>query len=524
MIPLFTREQMREVDRAASAQYGIPSILLMESAGAHACDQLVRRYPGQLARVVVIGGEGQNGGDGWVLARHLVARGHAPRCVLVGRADRVHGDAQVNLAALQALGVSLEVAFDDTLQGLREQLAESSLVVDALFGTGLSRAIEGPHARAVELINQVQVPVLALDLPSGIDANSGQVLGVAVRAHCTVTFAGHKRGLHQYPGALHAGVTQCVGIGAPVQSDGRVGLIERADVARQLPASAADAHKGTRGHVLVIAGSRGKTGAAVLASLGAMRAGAGLVTIAADEATQRVLEHKVLELMTAHFDEASPLVSLLGLAEGKAAALLGPGFGTSPERKQLARQLSRELPIACVLDADALTALEGELELLREASAPRILTPHPGEAGQLLRRKTSDVQADRYGAALEIAERTGQVTVLKGARTVIATPQGELRICRAGTPALGVAGTGDVLAGVLSTLVAREGTFAAAWAGVYVHALAGQLAAQSDRGLLASEVAHAIPRALEQVRRPVFARPRKRASLSGDDGGLVSKP
>jgi NAD(P)H-hydrate epimerase len=232
-----------------------------------------------------------------------------------------------------------------------------------------------------------------------------------------------------------------------------------------------------------------------------MRAGAGLVTIAADAETQRVLEHKVLELMTAQFDAAAPLASLLTLAEGKASALLGPGFGLDDARRELATSLARELPIPCVLDADALTALGTDLEQLREARAPRILTPHPTEAARLLGRSTAAVQADRYGAASELAVRSGQVAVLKGARTVIATPEGDLRICRAGTPALGVAGTGDVLAGVLSALVARERAHAAALAGVQIHALAGEIAAESDRGMLASEVAHAIPRALERIRR-----------------------
>jgi len=500
MIPLYTREEMREVDRAASEHYGIPSIALMESAGARATDALCRQHPGQLGQVLVVGGEGQNGGDGWVVARHLFAAGYRPRCVLVGAEARVRGDARINLAALRALGVELSVLADQAIEQLAPLLTQATLVVDALFGTGLARPVEGQFARAIALINAAGVPVCALDLPSGVDANSGQVLGTAVAASSTVTFAGHKRGLHQFPGVALAGVVTSVGIGAKLPDDPRVGLIESDDVARLLAPAAGDSHKGTRGHVLVIAGSRGKTGAAVLAALGAMRAGAGLVTIAADEETQRVLEHKVLELMTAQFDQVSPLASLLALAGGKAAALLGPGFGLSDARRQLARSLARELPIPCVLDADALTALDGDLELLREAGAPRILTPHPGEAARLLGRSTADVQADRYGAASELARRSGQVAVLKGARTVIATPEGALRICRAGTPALGVAGTGDVLAGVLSSLIAPEGAYAAAWAGVQIHALAGELAAETDRGMLASEVAHAIPRALAQIR------------------------
>jgi NAD(P)H-hydrate epimerase len=487
MIPLYTREEMHEVDRAASGDYGIPSIALMESAGARATDVLHRDYASKLAHVLVVGGEGQNGGDGWVVARHLRSQGLVPTCVLIGSDERVRGDARVNLAALRALGVSVLVLGGHAVEQLALLVQQASLVVDALFGTGLSRNVEGHFARTIELLNQARVPICSLDIPSGVDANRGQVLGCAVWATSTVTFAGQKRGLHQFPGVAHAGRVTCVSIGAKLPDGPRVGLIEDRDVAALLVPAAGDSHKGTRGHVLAIAGSRGKTGAAILAALGAMRAGAGLVTIAADPETQRVLEHKVLELMTAQFDAAAPLASLLTLAEGKASALLGPGFGLDDARRELATSLARELPIPCVLDADALTALGTDLEQLREARAPRILTPHPTEAARLLGRSTDAVQADRYGAASELAVRSGQVVVLKGARTVIATPEGALRICRAGTPALGVAGP--------------ERAHAAASAGVQIHALAGEIAAESDRGMLASEVAHAIPRALERIRR-----------------------
>lgn len=500
MIPLYTREEMREVDRAAVRDFGIPSIALMESAGARATDVLRRDYAGRLEAVLVVGGEGQNGGDGWVVARHLFTSGYAPTCVLIGSDERVRGDARVNLAALRALGVPVSVWSGEAVEQLAPLVQAASLVVDALFGTGLGRTVDGHFARAIGLLNQARVPICALDVPSGVDANTGQVLGCAVLASSTVTFAGHKRGLHQYPGVTHAGAVTCVGIGAKLPEASRVHLIEDRDVAALIAPATGDSHKGTRGHVLAIAGSRGKTGAAILSALGAMRAGAGLVTIAADAETQGVLEHKVLELMTARFDEGAPLASLLALAEGKASALLGPGFGVDAARSELARSLARELPIPTVLDADALTALGTDLAQLREARAPRVLTPHPAEAARLLGRSTAAVQADRYAAAEELAARSGQVAVLKGARTVIATPEGALRICRAGTPALGVAGTGDVLAGVVSALVARERAHAAAWASVLIHALAGEIAAESDRGMLASEVAHAIPRALERIR------------------------
>jgi ADP-dependent NAD(P)H-hydrate dehydratase / NAD(P)H-hydrate epimerase len=486
MLPLYTREEMRAVDRAASERYGVPSASLMENAGARATDFILARYR-DLRRVVIVGGEGQNGGDGWVVARHLHARGVLPRCVLIGSADRVRGDARPNFDALAKLGIDVSETLD--LEG-------ATLIVDALFGTGLARSLAGEHAEAVARINDSGVAVCALDLPSGIDADSGQILGSAIHADATVTFAGYKRGLFQFPGVEHAGTLALASIGAPVP-DSDVAVIEAHDVATLLPRSERDTHKGSRGHVLIIAGSKGKTGAALLSSFGALRAGAGLVTIAADRETQPVLEQKVLEVMTAQF---SDLESILKLTEGKGAAVLGPGFGLDEERKALARELARELPVPCVLDADALTALGGDLESLQKTRAPRMLTPHPGEAARLLGRSTAEVQADRYGAVLELAKRSGQVVVLKGAHTLIGSPEGAIRVCRAGTPALGVAGTGDVLSGVMGALGVRLSAFSCAWASVQIHAVAGEIAAVSDRGLFAHEVADAIPRALEQVR------------------------
>lgn len=501
MLPLFTREEMRATDEAASSRYGLPSLALMECAGLSAYAHLKRRYPARLARVLIVGGEGQNGGDGWVVARHLLAAGARPTCVLVGKSERVRGDARVNLEALRALGGDLHELADGELAPLCERLASATLVVDALFGTGLSRPLQGVHERVVRLLNESALPICALDLPSGIDANSGQLLGVAIHACSTVTFAGHKLGLFQFPGADHSGEVELASIGVPVQGGELVAVIEAQDVAAALPRDRADAHKGTRGHVLAIAGSAGKTGAAVLSALGAMRAGAGLVTIAADAATQRALDHKVLEIMTAPFEESAAHDQLLALAADKRAALLGPGFGLGDARRQLARALARELPIPCVLDADALTAIGADSTQLRAARAARILTPHPAEAARLLGCSTAEVQADRYAAARALAQRSGQVAVLKGARTVIAAPDGQLRVCGSGTPALGVAGTGDVLSGALAALLVRVPPFVAAWAGVELHARAGELAARADRGLLASEVASALPRALERMRR-----------------------
>jgi len=505
VIPLATREQVRALDADAIDRLGVPGLVLMENAGASAARIILERAHGSLSRVLIVGGVGQNGGDAWVVARKLLTHGVVPRCMLVGERDKVKGDAAINLSILLKLGLAVEAVSNAAeLLTLQSAAANATLIVDGMFGTGLDRPLAGLYAEAVKRMNAGPGMRVALDLPSGIDANTGQVLGIAIEAAMTITFAAHKRGLHQHPGVRHAGELHCVDIGVPVALGDREGVLEASDVARVLKPRAADAHKGVNGHVLVIAGSPGKTGAALLSALGSLRAGAGLVTIATHAKAREALDHKVLEIMTASLDPAPDAArSALLLANGKTAAVLGPGLGVDHAAAALARELAVTLPIPCVVDADALTALSTDLEQLRTARAPRILTPHPGEAARLLGRSTQAVQADRYGAALELAHRSAQTVVLKGARTVTASPEGALRVCAAGTPALGVAGTGDVLAGLIGALLCQVPAFEAAWAAVLLHAMAGERAAIGDRGVLASEVAEATPLAMQACFRPL---------------------
>jgi NAD(P)H-hydrate epimerase len=500
MIPLLGRDALRAIDRDAAERLGLPTLLLMENAGRGAFEVIAAAYPRALDRVVIVGGVGQNGGDGWVLARHLWNAGKLPRVLLAGDRARVAGDARVNLDALERLGVQCTSIGQD-LSPLVHALSEATLVVDALFGTGLDRPLTGVNAAVVERINACAADVVALDLPSGVDADRGCVLGSAVRAQRTVTFAAHKRGLHQYPGVALAGEIACVSIGVPAGYDAD-GLIEAGDIARWIARRAPDAHKGSAGHVLVIAGAPGRTGAALLAGLGALRGGAGLVTLAARAAARAALDAKVLELMTAELPEspARGLAAALELAAGKRAVVIGPGFGLDAYGREVSLGLATALEMSAVLDADALTSLGSELGLLRSARGPRVLTPHPGEAARLLDTDTDDVQADRYGAAQRLAERSGAVVVLKGARTIIAEPGGRMRVCARGTPAMAVAGTGDVLSGVVGALLAQPAidAFDAASAAVYVHARAGERAARADRGLFAGELAAALPAALAE--------------------------
>lgn len=484
--PLLTREGSRAVD-ARMIEAGVPGVILMENAGRGAYEVLRAKLGDRLARPVIVGGTGQNGGDAWVVARRLLSHGIRPRCFLAGSRDKVGGDAAINLAALDAVGGRLELVQED-LGELHEALRDATVVVDGLFGTGLDRPIDGWRRGLVAELASASAPVFALDLPSGIDADTGHVLGLAAPAAVTAAFAAHKRGLWQGAGRRHSGEVVLVDIGVPAPHGGDR-LLELSDVPRQLPPRRQDAHKGTAGHVLVLAGRAGKTGAALLSGRAALRGGAGLVTLGADADGQRALDPKVVELMTARFESAE---EARVLAEGKRAVVLGPGFGLEADRKQLAVELALTLEAPTVLDADALTALADDPSALKDAP-PRVLTPHPGEAGRLLGSSSAEVQSDRYAAAEALASETGQVVVLKGAGTIVAEP-GRLAVCPLGTPALGVAGTGDVLAGAIAAALG-ERRFETTCAAVLLHARAGELAAVADRGLRASEVADALPRA-----------------------------
>ncbi len=492
---LATAAQARRVDEDAMTR-GLSTLVLMENAGRGATDVIFERHGGALARPLVVGGVGQNGGDAWVVARHLVSRGVRPRVALMGSRANVRGDAATNLALLASYGVP--VAEVSSREGQLALLDGATLIIDGLFGTGLSRPIEGFVADAMALLDAAGAPIVALDLPSGISADTGAVLGVALHAATTITFGVDKRGLHQYPGVDHAGHVVVEALGIPHAEPTGTELLVAGDLAALAPARPRDAHKGSAGHVLVIAGSPGRTGAALLAALGAQRMGAGLVTIAARGAARAALDAKVVEAMTLEVPEAleAGIAAVVRECAGKKSAVLGPGLGLDATAQAFALRLVSELPLPTVLDADALTALASEPGALVSVRMPRVLTPHPGEAARLLGVTSAAVQADRYAAARALADRTGHVVVLKGARTLVAAPGERMAVIAAGTPALASGGTGDVLAGAIAAWLATTTPFEAACAGALAHARAGELAAVSDRGLLAREVADALPRAL----------------------------
>jgi len=511
VLPVFTAAEMRALDARAIRELGMPGPRLMDNAGTGAAALIARWLaPIRGKAVVVVCGKGNNGGDGFVVARRLKARGAAVRVLLVGRRAEVRGDAADALGRWRGRVEEVEEP-----SGLARALGGADVIVDALLGTGVSGPARGPVAAAIEAINRAGaggVPVVALDLPSGLDSDRGALLGPTVKAWRTVTFAGLKRSLLLAPAAAQAGAVEIGDIGVSAAA-ARRGIttwrLEIADVRPSFPPRDLDAHKGRFGHLLVVAGSLGKTGAAVLAGRAALRCGVGLCTIAAPASQQPIIAAQAPEYMTEALPEtAARSLSLkakdrvLELARRMDAVALGPGLSLDPEAQELARALIWELEQPMVVDADALSALAGHLDLLRHAAGPRALTPHPGELARMLGTTIEAVQADRIEVTRTFAREHGVAIALKGAHTVIAGPDGHVAINPTGNPGMAKGGSGDVLTGIVGALLAREIEPAAALrAGCYLHGLAGDVAAR-ERGeyaMLASDIIESLPAALRAL-------------------------
>jgi ADP-dependent NAD(P)H-hydrate dehydratase / NAD(P)H-hydrate epimerase len=401
---------------------------------------------------------------------------------------------------------------------LASVLARADLVVDALLGTGVRGGIEGPVAAAIQAINGAKRPVLALDVPSGLSAEGGEPSAIVVRADATVTFGGWKLGLILPAGRALAGRVSVVDIGVPAEALTRgiaTFVLEATDVAPHFPPRASDAHKGSYGHLLIVAGSVGKTGAAALAANAALRAGAGLVTVATAASQQPIVAALVLEAMTAPLPEGAPGYAgseawgaLGDLIVSRDAVAIGPGLGLDGDTQALARRMVSEARVPMVVDADALTALAGHLDLLGKAPAPRCLTPHPGELARLLGVGTADVQRDRVTVARDVATRSGAHVVLKGAASVIAKPDGTVLVNPTGNPGLASGGTGDVLTGMVGAFLARGlAPDEALASGVYLHGLAGDVARErfGEESLIARDVITSLPEAFARVRATIAA-------------------
>ncbi len=509
---LVTAAEMRELDRRAIQDLGIPSLVLMENAGRTTFQILRREFPAPQGEVAVVAGRGNNGGDGFVVARYLANAGIPVVVLLLGQRAQVRGDARVNLDILAHLGVTVtEVLTDADLNPASHRLAQAGLIVDALLGTGLNSPVQGLMAAVIERLNHLRAPVLAVDIPTGLSADTGEVLGVALQAEVTVTFGWPKLGQLLPPGRDYVGRLWQVDIGIPppLARDVQLELAEAQDLRALLPRRPFGSNKGTFGHLLVLAGSEGKTGAATLSSEAALRAGAGLVTLGIPASLNDILEVKLTEVMTVPLPEAvgvralgkTALALIRDFLGEKFTLALGPGLGTHPETRDLVCRLVHDLPHPMVIDADGINNLAKDTSCLVDAVGPRILTPHPGEMARLVGLTVPAVQARRLELARETAAKFGITLVLKGAQTLVAAADGRVSLNPTGNPALASGGTGDVLTGLIGGFLAQGLTpWDAARLGVYLHGLAADyfVSRHGPRGLIAGDLLKVFPDVLDQ--------------------------
>jgi hydroxyethylthiazole kinase-like uncharacterized protein yjeF len=519
---ILTAEAMREVDRAAIETLGLPSLVLMENAAIGVVEATAEAFP-EASSAAIFCGPGSNGGDGLAVARHLAIRGWEVRIFLVGPAGTTAyaanaagepkpSDFATQLGICRRAELSIfAVGEEKDLKVALEATAECDVVIDALFGTGLSRPLDGLFARVVAAINRLAVPCVAVDLPSGLSGSQAQPIGPHIEAVLTVTFAAPKIA-HVFPPAADAvGEMVVAGLGIPpqliddVEEDaGDLHLLMGEELADLLPEREAGSHKGDYGHALIVAGASGKAGACILAARAAVRAGAGLVTAAVAAPILQTVDLGSIESMTLALpsDEEGRLAAgaadaALAAAEGKTVLALGPGLGAEPATVAAIRRIVLESSLPLVLDADGLNAFAGKAGDLAGRRAETILTPHPGELGRLLGISTAQIQEDRVAAARGAAEETGAIVILKGHLTLVASGTAVF-VNPTGNPGMATGGSGDVLTGLIAGLLAQglDGLDAAVLA-VYVHGLAGDLARarHGEVGLAAGDLVDLLPAA-----------------------------
>jgi hydroxyethylthiazole kinase-like uncharacterized protein yjeF len=502
-VKIVTADEMRAIDSAAIDGLGIPGVVLMENAGLHVLEA-VEELAAPDSRILVICGSGNNGGDGFVVARHLFNRGAHVQVVLLAESGSVKGDAGINFAAARRMGV--EILGAPSSRALNRAVDGADILVDGILGTGISGTVRDAALAGIKAAQRCAGRVVAIDIPSGVCADTGAILGEAVRADVTVTFGLPKIGLYTYPGREYCGDIRVADIGLPREllerDDLRTNLTATADAALFLPPRPLAGHKSDFGRAIIFGGSPGMTGAPALAAQGALRVGAGLVTVGCAGNLNAILEVKLTEAMTRPLGGATADIlgpdaveGALELAAPADVVVLGPGLSREPHAQEFARAIVDSCSVPLVIDADGLFALGDDLQLVKRRQAPTILTPHPGEMSRLCGATVETVQADRLACARRVAAETGAVVVLKGAGTVIADPGGEAWINPTGSNALGSGGTGDVLAGAIGGLAAGGAeAVAAAVAGVYYHGAAGDFAEEhgSGRALVAGDVVDAL--------------------------------
>ncbi len=506
-----TAAEMKVLDERASSRYKIPSLLLMENAARGMVDAIEESYGAVKGKQVsILAGRGNNGGDGLAAARHLRMRGALVGVYLFSPEALVRGDAKIFLEIWQECGGALRVEGAFTLEQLATDLSKSDLVMDAFLGTGLSKAITGRYPEIFEVINRCAKTVIACDIPSGVSADTGEILGTAIKADATMTMAMPKRGHFMQAGLSHCGTLHVIDIGFPealIEESGlNVSLITPHSLKGLLRPRIKGVHKGTMGHLLVLAGSSGKAGAAQMTTLSALRVGTGLVSTALPKSIEKGFSYHTMEAMTLPLPETKSgsiamraEKQLIEAAAGKTALAFGPGLSQHPDSQHLVLKLISSVSVPIVIDADGINAVAVELATLKKKRGPLVLTPHPGEMGRLIGKSAADVQKDRFNIAAEFAKRWDVILILKGAHTIVALPDGRRWVNNTGNPGMATAGMGDALTGMIAGFIAQGlAPEDAARLAVFLHGRAGDLAAdlRGKAGLLTSDLIDQIPQAM----------------------------
>jgi len=513
---ILTSKQMKEIDKQAIENLGIIGPILMENAGLKVFNEIRTRFPRlQEERIIIVAGKGNNGGDGLVVARHLFNQGCQPQVFLLANKEEVKGDAALNLGIAQRIGVQIsEISSLGEWENYRNELFQADILVDAIFGTGLIKPAAGIYAKVIEDINKAKAFKVAVDIPSGLSSDTFQIIGPCVKAQLTVTLGAPKIAHIFPPAEEYVGQLIVADISLPsflLESDElRLELVEKGNLLPYFKQRKKDTHKGTYGHLFILSGSMGKTGAAAMAGKAALKMGAGLVTVGTPESCLPIIARSMVELMTEPLPETERktlafegLERILDLLEGKDALLIGPGISTHPSTADLVLSLLPKIKIPAVVDADALNILASNPDLLKSLKVPVVLTPHPGEFARLLHLSTREVVANKLELAPQFAQKYGVYLVLKGYRTIVADPEGFVFVNPTGNPGLATAGAGDVLGGMMAAMIIQEKKLLEAILGaVYVHGLSGDIGAEKlgERALTAGNLITYLPSALKRMR------------------------
>jgi ADP-dependent NAD(P)H-hydrate dehydratase / NAD(P)H-hydrate epimerase len=509
---IVTAEEMRAIDRSTSERFGVPSLTLMENAGAAVADYVMSRYAGA-NRVVVFCGKGNNGGDGFVAARRLHEQGKNVQLILLADPIDLRGDAAIMLGKFPQPPVIVRSS-EELNSGTARQALQADLYLDAVLGTGFKPPVSGLYAEAIVIINASRVPVIAIDIPSGADADAMHPqTGMIARADAVVTFTA-PRPAHLF-GALTIGATVVADIGSPdaaIVSELRLNVITKRDIAQMIAPRPAESNKGSYGHVLVVGGSLGKAGAAAMAGMAVLRAGAGLSTVATPKSVLGTVAGFHPELMTEVLPETDEGTISTGaknrieeLVKGKSILAIGPGISRHRQSAELVRGLVAKLTVPMVVDADGLNAFEKHAEELNGKGRTLVITPHPGEMARLAGCTVADVQKDRLGVARRFAREHELIVVLKGHRTLVVQPDGESWVNTTGNPGMATGGTGDILTGMVAGLIAQnpKQAFFAVLAAVHLHGLAGDVMRDrvGEHSLVATDLLQGLPEAFQRTRK-----------------------